>query len=37
MKHIETCEYYVMNLIGDGKVHVKKIEGTKNPADLLTK
>ena len=37
MKHLEIRDLWLQREVGLGKVDVNKIEGTKNPADLLTK
>ena len=37
MKHLEIRDLWLQREVGRGSVLVKKIEGPKNPADLLTK
>ena len=37
MRHLEIWDLWLQKEVGDGKVVVLKIEGPKNPADLMTK
>ena len=37
MKHIETQTMFVQTAIAVGKARIRKIKGTSNPADVLTK
>ena len=37
MRHLEIRDLWLQKEVGDGKVEVLKIEGPKNPADLMTK
>ena len=37
MRHLEIRDLWLQREVGLGKVVVLKIEGTKNPADLMTK
>ncbi|CAH9124278.1 unnamed protein product [Cuscuta epithymum] len=36
-KHIKMRYHFILELIEDGTINLKKILGTKNPADMLTK
>ena len=36
-KHVELCFLYVQELVASGMVRVRKVLGTLNPADILTK
>ena len=37
MKHLEIWDLWLQREVGLGKVIVMKVEGPKNPADLMTK
>ena len=37
MRHLELRELWLQREVGDGKVLVKKVAGTENPADAMTK
>ena len=37
MKHLEIRDLWLQKEVNDGKVVVKKVVGTENPADLMTK
>ena len=37
MRHIEVRELWLQEEVRSGKVVVRKVEGSKNPADLMTK
>jgi len=36
-KHIQLKYHYIRELVKDGTISLEKIQGTKNPADMLTK
>ena len=37
MRHLEVRDLWLQKEVNDGKVVVKKVSGTENPADLMTK
>ena len=37
MKHLEIRDLWLQKEVSDGKVEVHKVDGTSNPADLMTK
>ena len=37
MRHIEIRDLWLQKEVRDGKVEISKIDGTKNPSDLMTK
>ena len=37
MKHLEIRDLWLQREVGLGKVFVNKVEGPRNPADLMTK
>ena len=37
MKHVELRFLYAQELVASGMVRIKKVLGTLNPADILTK
>ena len=36
-KHIQLKYHYIRELVNNGVMSLKKIQGAKNPADMLTK
>ena len=37
MKHLEIRDMWLQQEVREGKVEVYKVDGTENPADLMTK
>ena len=37
LRHLEVCEFYVQGAVQAGKVLLRKVKGTENPANFLTK
>ena len=37
VKHIHTCYLWVQEVVNNRRVQIKKVPGTENPADLMTK
>ena len=37
LRHLDVCEFYVQGAVQAGKLQMRKVKGTKNPANFLTK
>ena len=37
LRHVRVSELWIQEVAGDGKVKYKKVAGSENPADLMTK
>ena len=37
VRHIEVCQLWLQQKSQDGTITIKKVKGTDNPADILTK
>lgn len=37
LRHLDVCEFYVQGAVQAGKIQLRKVKGTQNPANFLTK
>ena len=37
MKHLQTCELWLQEVVKDKRIDIQKVRAENNPADLMTK